>query len=83
MKGHPLYSTRHNTVHNVYSYSFIRPFPISSVIVGAPKEDTSKFQQDVHRGGAVFKCDIRENNQCIMIPFDRNRKFTFHMPNLG
>lgn len=37
-------------------------------------EDTSKYQKDVHRGGAVFKCDIRENNQCIMIPFDRNGK---------
>lgn len=48
----------------------------SSVIVGAPKEDTSKYQQDVHRGGAVFKCDIRENNQCIMIPFDRNGELT-------
>lgn len=42
--------------------------------MGAPGEDTSRYQKDVHRGGAVFKCDIRENNQCIMIPFDRNGK---------
>lgn len=54
----------------------------SSVIVGAPKEDTSKYQQDVHRGGAVFKCDIRENNQCIMIPFDRNGELTFYSATL-
>lgn len=44
------------------------------MIIGAPAEDTSKYQRDVQRGGAVFKCDIRENNQCIMIPFDRNGK---------
>lgn len=49
-----------------------------SVIVGAPTEDTSQVQRDVHRGGAVFKCDVRENDKCIMIPFDRNGEFTIY-----
>lgn len=44
------------------------------MIVGAPTDDTSHLQRDVNRGGAVYKCDIRENDRCIMIPFDRESK---------
>lgn len=48
------------------SFSFLR------VIVGAPKTDTSNFQAGVRNGGAVYRCDISDDNRCQIIHFDSN-----------
>jgi hypothetical protein len=47
------------------------------VIVGAPKADTSQYQQGVTNGGAVYRCDISDDNRCQIIHFDSNGKLTF------
>ncbi|CAO1396274.1 unnamed protein product [Diamesa tonsa] len=44
----------------------------SWVIVGAPKADTSQYQQGVVQGGAVYRCDISDDNRCQVIHFDSN-----------
>lgn len=46
------------------------------VIVGAPRTDLSNImQQNVLRGGAVYRCDIYDDNRCHLIPFDSAGKF--------
>lgn len=47
------------------------------VIVGAPTADTSDLQEGVVNGGAVFRCDISEDNRCSRVPFDAKGKFGF------
>lgn len=42
----------------------------SWVIVGAPKTDTSEYQPGVKNAGAVFRCDISQDNRCIIVKFD-------------
>ncbi|XP_070507183.1 integrin alpha-PS2 isoform X2 [Chironomus tepperi] len=44
----------------------------SWVIIGAPKADTSKFQPGVYNAGAVYRCDISDDNRCQIIHFDSN-----------
>lgn len=44
------------------------------VIVGAPQADTSSIQPNVRRGGAVYRCDITDDNRCQVVPFDKNGK---------
>ncbi|KAL7028917.1 hypothetical protein ACKWTF_006042 [Chironomus riparius] len=44
----------------------------SWVIIGAPKADTSKFQHGVYNAGAVYRCDISDDNRCQIIHFDSN-----------
>lgn len=45
------------------------------VIIGAPKADTSQYQQGVRQGGAVYRCDISDDNRCQIIHFDSNGKY--------
>lgn len=40
------------------------------VIIGAPRADTSRIQPNVTQGGAVYRCDIFDDNRCHLIPFD-------------
>lgn len=42
----------------------------SWVIVGAPKTDTSYFQDKVKNGGAVFQCETTTDAKCSIIRFD-------------
>ncbi|XP_019559694.3 integrin alpha-PS2 isoform X1 [Aedes albopictus] len=42
----------------------------SWVIIGAPTADTSAYQEGVVNGGAVYRCDISDDNRCNLIPFD-------------
>jgi hypothetical protein len=44
------------------------------VIIGAPKADTSQYQPGVREGGAVYRCDIADDNRCQIIQFDPNGK---------
>lgn len=48
---------------------------IFRVIIGAPRAQTSRFQPNVDRGGAVYRCDIADDNRCHVIPFDSAGKF--------
>ncbi|ALC48915.1 if [Drosophila busckii] len=41
----------------------------TSLIVGAPKFDTSSIQDNVQEAGAVFKCSM-DDNGCVMVRFD-------------
>lgn len=41
------------------------------VIIGAPRADTSRIQPNVIQGGAVYRCDIFDDNRCHLIPFDQ------------
>lgn len=41
------------------------------VIIGAPRADTSRIQPGVIQGGAVYRCDIYDDNRCHLIPFDQ------------
>lgn len=43
----------------------------NAVLVGAPTADTSYYQQGVVRGGAVYRCDVRADDYCQPMPFDR------------
>lgn len=54
-----------------FLFSFLFP---SRIIVGAPLADTSRIQAGVLRGGAVYRCDIAEDNRCRIIPFDSEGK---------
>jgi hypothetical protein len=47
------------------------------VIIGAPKAETNTYQPGVEKGGAVFRCDISDDNRCQIINFDTNGKPTF------
>lgn len=49
-------------------------FFLFRIIVGAPLADTSRIQAGVSRGGAVYRCDIAEDNRCRIIPFDSEGK---------
>nr|XP_036675857.1 integrin alpha-PS2 isoform X2 [Drosophila suzukii] len=40
-----------------------------SLIVGAPKFDTSRYQQGVSEAGGVFKCSLNDDD-CKLVPFD-------------
>ncbi|KAM8720230.1 hypothetical protein ACLKA7_006298 [Drosophila subpalustris] len=42
---------------------------INSLIVGAPKHDTSSYQERVVEAGAVFKCSMQDDN-CQLVAFD-------------
>lgn len=44
------------------------------VVIGAPKGDTSALQPGVTKGGAVFRCEILDDDRCYMIPFDSKGK---------
>lgn len=44
------------------------------VIIGAPKADTSQYQAGVRQGGAVYRCDISDDNRCQIIHFDASGK---------
>lgn len=46
----------------------------SRVVIGAPNASTSAIQQGVKNGGAVYKCKIIADNQCVLIPFDSEGK---------
>ena len=61
---------------NLFSFTFIYniSFLFCRVIVGAPKADTSQYQQGVVQGGAVYRCDISDDNRCQVIHFDSNGK---------
>ncbi|KAL9878702.1 integrin subunit alpha inflated isoform 2-T8 [Glossina fuscipes fuscipes] len=41
----------------------------NSLVVGAPKFDTSSFQKGVVEAGAVFKCGMNDGD-CILVKFD-------------
>lgn len=43
-------------------------------MIGAPKGDTSALQPGVTKGGAVFRCEILDDDRCYMIPFDSKGK---------
>lgn len=45
------------------------------VIIGAPRADTSRIQSKVIQGGAVYRCDIFDDNRCHLIPFDQQGEF--------
>lgn len=49
------------------SFSFFLYF---SLVVGAPKFDTSNFQEQVSEAGAVFRCTMDGDNHCRLVPFD-------------
>ncbi|XP_037039254.1 integrin alpha-PS2 isoform X2 [Bradysia coprophila] len=55
-----------------FSVALHREHQRSWVIVGAPQADNSVFQPNVIRGGAVYRCDIADDNRCSIIPFDQN-----------
>lgn len=38
--------------------------------MGAPKFDTSNFQEQVSEAGAVFRCTMDGDNHCRLVPFD-------------
>nr|ABE73215.1 IP16423p [Drosophila melanogaster] len=44
-----------------------------SLIVGAPKFDTSRYQQGVTEAGGVFKCSLNDDD-CKLVPFDSKGK---------
>jgi len=44
-----------------------------SLIVGAPKFDTSRYQQGVSEAGGVFKCSLNDDD-CKLVPFDSKGK---------
>lgn len=44
------------------------------LLVGAPEAQTP--QPGVHRGGAVYRCDLSRDDYCQQIPFDRTGKQT-------
>lgn len=56
---------------------FLSLFFSCRVIVGAPKADTSQYQAGVRQGGAVYRCDISDDNRCQIIHFDSNGKSRF------
>jgi len=43
------------------------------LIVGAPKFDTSRYQQGVSEAGGVFKCSLNDDD-CKLVPFDSKGK---------
>lgn len=47
-------------------------FLFRRAIVGAPEAETP--QVGVHRGGAVYKCDIAADDRCTLIHFDSKGK---------
>ncbi|XP_014219756.1 integrin alpha-PS2 [Copidosoma floridanum] len=68
--GH--YTVHRGDVHSMFGYSVAEYRDQSHrgwVIVGAPLNQTS--QPGVERGGAVFRCDIAEDNRCFPIEFDK------------
>lgn len=71
-----------------YICFFFFSSPFRRIIVGAPLADTSRIQPGVVRGGAVYRCDIAEDNRCRIIPFDSQGKqsvchfFIIPSPNL-
>lgn len=62
------------TNHQLWSFHFSAFSFIFRIIVGAPLADTSRIQAGVIRGGAVYRCDIAEDNRCRIIPFDSEGK---------
>lgn len=50
-------------------------------IVGAPEAETR--QVGVDRGGAVYKCDIAADDQCVMIHFDTKGNNHIRNPNVA
>lgn len=45
-------------------------FVLFSLVVGAPKFDTSSYQEKVSEAGAVFRCTMDGDNQCRLVRFD-------------
>ncbi|KAL9696209.1 hypothetical protein quinque_015494 [Culex quinquefasciatus] len=64
-----LYEERANSMFG-FSVTLHQEQQRSWVIVGAPTADTSDLQEGVVNGGAVFRCDISEDNRCSRVPFD-------------
>uniref|UniRef100_A0A1Q3FPL5 Putative vitronectin receptor alpha subunit n=2 Tax=Culex tarsalis TaxID=7177 RepID=A0A1Q3FPL5_CULTA len=64
-----LYEERANSMFG-FSVTLHQEQQRSWVIVGAPTADTSDYQEGVVNGGAVFRCDISEDNRCSRVPFD-------------
>lgn len=52
----------------------ISNYLLRRVIIGAPKADTSQYQPGVRQGGAVYRCDISDDNRCQIINFDSQGK---------
>ena len=72
----------------MFEYYFGMPVDVSNgvnccrLLVGAPEAQTS--QQDVVRGGAVFKCSITQADVCEEVVFDAKGSFrnvhSSHLP---
>lgn len=45
------------------------------LVVGAPKFDTSSYQNDVREAGAVFNCGMNDG-ECHLVKFDSSGKHT-------
>lgn len=58
-------------------------FRIARVLIGAPKADTSRIQQSVTNGGAVYRCHSNEDNRCWLVPFDSKGNTSATLPSIG
>lgn len=50
-------------------------FLLCRVIVGAPEAQTA--QPNVYRGGAVYRCDIAVDDNCVQVEFDNKGEKCF------
>ncbi|XP_055587817.1 integrin alpha-PS2-like [Uranotaenia lowii] len=66
------YVLHEGTQNSMFGFSVVlhKEQQRSWVIIGAPTADTSAYQEGVQNGGAVFRCDISDDNRCNLIPFD-------------
>lgn len=63
----------HNVnIISILIFIFIFIF-ICSLVVGAPKFDTSTYQERVVEAGAVFKCSMNDDD-CHLVQFDSKGK---------
>lgn len=47
---------------------------LCSLVVGAPKFDTSSYQEGVIEAGAVFNCGMNDGD-CNLVKFDSSSKY--------
>ncbi|XP_065075351.1 integrin alpha-PS2 isoform X2 [Ochlerotatus camptorhynchus] len=66
------YVLHEGTANSMFGFSVVlhQEQQRSWVIIGAPTADTSAYQEGVINGGAVYRCDISDDNRCNLIPFD-------------
>ncbi|XP_033219781.1 integrin alpha-PS2-like isoform X2 [Belonocnema kinseyi] len=69
--------TRHYTIYKSHRHSMFG-FSVAeyrdhqgygSVIIGAP-EAAGSYPSHIQKGGGVYKCDISQDNACILVSFD-------------